>query len=226
MKRIDLRMINNPAKVQYFIAGASGHAVSTPFDAASPPIPCHTPFGMRSLFDSSYNNILEKHLNQAPGPLLVLPQGSGLSRVVVSQQELARYAPNSLQRAVLALPGNPVTVMDGQYARPFPYCIRLPGHFGGCCGNCKWPDHAAKCHGQEEAGAGDGSRGEPNDLADGEDDPVVVSGDDNLDVNALEDAGDFLPGEEDEMDMSVSLVPLPDDGSAGAATEDDPIRID
>ncbi|EWG55104.1 hypothetical protein FVEG_13153 [Fusarium verticillioides 7600] len=224
---------------------------------------------MRSLFDSSYNNILEKHLNQAPGPLLVLPQGSGLSRVVVSQQELARYAPNSLQRAVLALPSNPVTVMDGQvrwkqilgmrnsyinafliqsrgtrelvpctlcakkmekdrsqYARPFPYCIRLPGHFGGCCGNCKWPDHAAKCHGQEEAGAGDGSRGEPNDLADGEDDPVVVSGDDNLDVNALEDAGDFLPGEEDEMDMSVSLVPLPDDGSAGAATEDDPIRID
>ncbi|RBR02788.1 hypothetical protein FVER53590_13153 [Fusarium verticillioides] len=221
---------------------------------------------MRSLFDSSYNNILEKHLNQAPGPLLVLPQGSGLSRVVVSQQELARYAPNSLQRAVLALP---VTVMDGQvrwkqilgmrnsyinafliqsrgtrelvpctlcakkmekdrsqYARPFPYCIRLPGHFGGCCGNCKWPDHAAKCHRQEEAGAGDGSRGEPNDLVDGEDDPVVVSGDDNLDVNALEDAGDFLPGEEDEMDMSVSLVPLPDDGSAGAATEDDPIRID
>ncbi|KAF5974345.1 hypothetical protein FCOIX_8357 [Fusarium coicis] len=204
---------------------------------------------MRSLFDSSYNNTLEKHLNQAPGPLLVLPEGSGLSRVVVSQQELARYTKNELQRAILALPGNPVTVMDGQsrgtrelvpctlcakkmekdrsqYARPFPYCIRLPGHFGGCCGNCKWPDHAAQCHRQEEAGAGDGSRGELNDLVDGEDDPVVVSGDDDLDVNALEDAGDFLPGEEDEMNMSVSLVPLPDDGSAGAGTADDPIWID
>jgi len=31
------------------------------------------------------------------------------------------------------------------YAKPFPYCIRLPGHFGGCCGNCKWPDAAIRC---------------------------------------------------------------------------------
>jgi Protein of unknown function (DUF3716) len=22
---------------------------------------------------------------------------------------------------------------------------RLVGHFGGACGNCKWPDHAARC---------------------------------------------------------------------------------
>ena len=29
--------------------------------------------------------------------------------------------------------------------RPFPECRRLPGHFGGCCGNCKWRDHAARC---------------------------------------------------------------------------------
>lgn len=112
------------------------------------------------------------------------------------------------------------------YAHPFPYCIRLPGHYKGCCGNCKWADHALKCHIQEEAGAGDGSLGEPIDLVDEEDDPVVVSGDDNLDVNALEDAGDFLPGEEDEDDMAVTLVPLPDDGSAGVGSRDDPIRID
>ena len=29
--------------------------------------------------------------------------------------------------------------------RPFPECRRVQGHFGGCCGNCKWPDHAARC---------------------------------------------------------------------------------
>jgi hypothetical protein len=29
------------------------------------------------------------------------------------------------------------------YAYPFVHCIRLPGHFGGCCGNCKWPDRAS-----------------------------------------------------------------------------------
>jgi hypothetical protein len=31
------------------------------------------------------------------------------------------------------------------YAYPFVHCIRLPGHFGGCCGNCKWPDRASRC---------------------------------------------------------------------------------
>lgn len=31
------------------------------------------------------------------------------------------------------------------YANPFPTCVRLPGHFGGSCGNCKWRDHAARC---------------------------------------------------------------------------------
>ncbi|KAJ5298114.1 AMP-dependent synthetase/ligase [Penicillium atrosanguineum] len=29
--------------------------------------------------------------------------------------------------------------------KPFPQCIRLPGQFGGCCGNCKWRDHASRC---------------------------------------------------------------------------------
>ena len=28
---------------------------------------------------------------------------------------------------------------------PFLECRRVPGHFGGCCGNCKWPDHGARC---------------------------------------------------------------------------------
>ena len=41
--------------------------------------------------------------------------------------------------------------------RPFPECRRLPGHFGGCCANCKWPDHAVRCslYGDDGADSGD-----------------------------------------------------------------------
>jgi hypothetical protein len=28
----------------------------------------------------------------------------------------------------------------------FPECIRIVGIWHDCCGNCKWPDHAAQCH--------------------------------------------------------------------------------
>jgi hypothetical protein len=28
---------------------------------------------------------------------------------------------------------------------PFPECRSIDGHFGGCYGNCKWRDHAARC---------------------------------------------------------------------------------
>jgi hypothetical protein len=33
---------------------------------------------------------------------------------------------------------------------PFPQCIVLPGYWGGCCANCKWPDHAEWCSLHEE----------------------------------------------------------------------------
>jgi hypothetical protein len=29
--------------------------------------------------------------------------------------------------------------------RPFPTCRKHPAHFGGCCGNCKWPDFGKDC---------------------------------------------------------------------------------
>ncbi|KAL2377819.1 hypothetical protein RJ035_007609, partial [Blastomyces gilchristii] len=34
--------------------------------------------------------------------------------------------------------------------RPFPECRRVPGHFGGACGNCKWRDHAIRCSVRDE----------------------------------------------------------------------------
>ena len=57
---------------------------------------------------------------------------------------------------------------------PFPFCHSLPWHFGGCCGNFKWRDHAARCSlvrgpvnivdsDDSDSGADDedGSRGNP-----------------------------------------------------------------
>lgn len=31
------------------------------------------------------------------------------------------------------------------------HCVRAPGHFEGCCGNCEWPDYARQCsyHGRD-----------------------------------------------------------------------------
>jgi hypothetical protein len=35
--------------------------------------------------------------------------------------------------------------MEMDVRRPFPFCVRMPGYFGGACGNCKWPDKAHRC---------------------------------------------------------------------------------
>jgi hypothetical protein len=100
----------------------------------------------------------------------------------VAGQQMATFAHNSLQRAVLALPGRDVPFVRGAItpaqvsthrpsyinailiqsrgvlvpgggclhcrtrgSRPFLECRRLPGHFGGSCGSCKWRDHAERC---------------------------------------------------------------------------------
>ena len=45
----------------------------------------------------------------------------------------------------------------GPGLRPFPECRRLRGHFGGCCANCKWRDHAARCTAVRRGGDDGGS---------------------------------------------------------------------
>ncbi|OJD12499.1 hypothetical protein ACJ73_09342 [Blastomyces percursus] len=40
----------------------------------------------------------------------------------------------------------------GAGLRPFPECRRLPEHFRGACGNCKWRDHAIRCSVREDDG--------------------------------------------------------------------------
>ncbi|RFU72929.1 hypothetical protein TARUN_9328 [Trichoderma arundinaceum] len=46
-----------------------------------------------------------------------------------------------------------MTLDPDSYAKPFPTCVRLPGHFGGSCGNCKWRDHASRCSERDALGA-------------------------------------------------------------------------
>jgi Protein of unknown function (DUF3716) len=98
----------------------------------------------------------------------------------ISGQQLAPLVHSQLVRAVLVLPGQPVSYRPGRITPeqvlmhrpsyihalliqsrgvmqvpactrcqrgrgPFPECRHVQGHFGGCCGNCKWPDAAARC---------------------------------------------------------------------------------
>lgn len=38
--------------------------------------------------------------------------------------------------------------------RAFTECVRLPGHFGGAFGNCKWRDRASHCSVRDNQQAG------------------------------------------------------------------------
>jgi hypothetical protein len=55
--------------------------------------------------------------------------------------------------------------------RPFPECRRVPGHFGGACGNCKWRDHASRCTVRD--GLGEEQIDGDND-SDESEDPIVI----------------------------------------------------
>ncbi len=100
----------------------------------------------------------------------------------IGGQELRQVCHNSLQLALIALPGQDVLYRTGRISpgqvqshrpsyinalliqsrgaivpgggchgcrtrgpSPFLECRRVPGHFGGCCGSCKWRDHAQRC---------------------------------------------------------------------------------
>lgn len=67
-------------------------------------------------------------------------------------QRAGSLVPGGCNRCRLPRPG----------LRPFPECRRIVGHFGGCCGNCKWRDHAARCEVQDPGESdGDDSGNDP-----------------------------------------------------------------
>ena len=50
-----------------------------------------------------------------------------------------------IQRAGVVHPQGDCLNCQRRGLRPFTECRRTQGHFGGCCGNCKWRDHARQC---------------------------------------------------------------------------------
>ena len=111
------------------------------------------------------------------------PAAAGLAVLSVANANIfAGTSLNSLQQAILALPGRDVPYVAGRIQphqvtslrpsyinailiqraghthpqgdclncqrrglTPFTECRRTQGHFGGCCGNCKWREHAQQC---------------------------------------------------------------------------------
>jgi hypothetical protein len=69
----------------------------------------------------------------------------------ITPKQVGSHRPSYINAILIQSRGNmvlgPCTACQGLRPglRPFPECRRLPGHFGGCCGNCKWRDHAFKC---------------------------------------------------------------------------------
>ncbi|SPJ79820.1 uncharacterized protein FTOL_08211 [Fusarium torulosum] len=94
----------------------------------------------------------------------------------------------------------------------FHYCIRLPGHFGGCSGNGKWSHRGAQCSKQDEmvnVWVSDPSC-PPTAEARGED-PIVFEGDDQSSSQMMME----------NTDEDVGHITNEDDGADCAAKEDD-----
>jgi Protein of unknown function (DUF3716) len=72
-------------------------------------------------------------------------------RGAITPKQVGSHRPSYINAILIQSRGNvvssPCTGCQGPRhgPRPFPECRRLPGHFGGSCGNCKWRDHAARC---------------------------------------------------------------------------------
>lgn len=81
-----------------------------------------------------------------PGLAVRVDRGELAARV----QQVASQRPSYINalliqsRGVLVAPPCAACARPGGMS-PFPECRRVPGHFGGCCANCKWRDHAARC---------------------------------------------------------------------------------
>ncbi|KAJ6089813.1 hypothetical protein N7467_005029 [Penicillium canescens] len=79
----------------------------------------------------------------------------------VGGPQFNRFIHSELGRALLALTGTDVPFVCSKIkGRQIAKCIRMPGHFGGCCGNCKFPDQADVCSVRDSGGRRNGtSRG-------------------------------------------------------------------
>jgi hypothetical protein len=67
----------------------------------------------------------------------------------VTPQQVSSHRPSYINAILIQRAGTSQTPACLQCQRrgmrPFPECRRTPGHFSGCCGNCKWRNHALRC---------------------------------------------------------------------------------
>ena len=88
--------------------------------------------------------------NNLQGALYALPgRDVRYRRNSITPQQIQSRRPSYINAILIQRAGvvqtPPCLQCQRRGMRPFPECRRAPGHFGGCCGNCKWRDHAAGC---------------------------------------------------------------------------------
>ncbi|KAI2473360.1 hypothetical protein F4781DRAFT_380096 [Annulohypoxylon bovei var. microspora] len=107
------------------------------------------PIGGQQLAPFCHNS--KQHaLLELPGFSVIIVRGSAKARQLFTQR------PSYVNALLIASRGTAVSLpceacrkqsvraSDG-YSKPFPVCVKVPGHFGGCCAGCKFRDHAARC---------------------------------------------------------------------------------
>ena len=109
------------------------------------------------------NQGLSPFVRSTPGRnLLALPgQNVLIHPTVVTAARLASNRPSYVNAVLIQSRGLPPVAAPPRAAvgctacsmlgtpagnrKAFLECRHMPGHFGGGCGNCKWPDHASTC---------------------------------------------------------------------------------
>jgi hypothetical protein len=101
------------------------------------------PISGRELDQFAYGS-LTRQLLAIPGYDVIHTPGT------LNGQQLAGQRPSYINALLIQSRGY-LLVQDCDHCvemdvrRPFPFCVRMPGHFGGACANCKWPDYAHRC---------------------------------------------------------------------------------
>ena len=95
--------------------------------------------------------------NAAQRAVLALPgRDIAFVRGRITPVQLGSHRPSYVNAVLIQSRGRTRAVRCTECRRrgltPFPECRRLRGHFGGCCANCKWRDHGARCRFVDEDG--------------------------------------------------------------------------
>ena len=92
-----------------------------------------------------YNNLQNQALALPGQNVLVNPNRIAIGQVVTQRQSYINAILIQRRGAdITAIPCRSCT-RTGLNNTIFPECRRIMGQWNNCCGNCKWPDHAATC---------------------------------------------------------------------------------